>query len=137
MNYSYSYSTTDLDPEAAAALGSMMAVYGVIILVIVVIAIVAMWKLFAKAGRPGWAAIVPIYNAYVLFDIVYGKGIKFLLMFVPILNVVVEIAIYIRLAQAYGKGAGFGIAMLFFPYVCMPILAFGSAQYNGPIDSFV
>ncbi len=134
MGYSYS---SDVDSAAMAAAGGMMVVYSIIAIVFAVIVLVAMWKLFAKAGRPGWAAIVPIYNAYVLFDIVYGNGIKFLLCCVPILNAIVSIALYIRLAQVYGKGAGFGIAMLLFPYVCLPMLAFGQSEYQGPVDSFI
>lgn len=136
MDYSYSYSG-DMDTAAMAAAGGALTVVYIISLIIGIIAIVAMWKLFSKAGRPGWAAIVPIYNAYVLFDIVYGKGIKFLLCLVPLLNIAVSIGLYVRLAQVYGKGAGFGIAMLLFPYICLPILAFGNSEYQGPVDSFI
>ncbi len=135
MGYSYSYSYSDTD--AAAALGGAFVVVYIIAIIIGIIALVAMWKLFSKAGKPGWVAIVPIYNAYVLFDILYGKGIKFLLMLVPVLNVAVDVAMVIRLAQVYGKGVGFGIAMLFFPYICMPMLAFGKSEYQGSIDAFI
>ena len=106
-------------------------------LVVSVFLLVCQWKIFAKAGKPGWAAIVPIYNAYVLFDIIYGKGVKFLLLLVPLLNIVIGIASTIRLAHVFGKSTGFGIANLFFPYICTPILAFGDAEYQGPIDSFL
>lgn len=135
MDYSYSYSAQD-----EAALGALMgaaAVYYVLALIFAIVILVAMWKLFAKAGKPGWAAIIPIYNYYVLFDIVYGNGIKFLLLLVPFLNIAVSIGLYIRMAQVYGKSVGFGIGMLFFPYVCLPILAFGNSAYQGPVDSFI
>ena len=96
-----------------------------------------MWKLYAKAGKPGWAAIIPIYNMVVFFDIVYGKGWKFLFMLIPIFGEIVAIASTIRLAQSFGKGVGFGILNLFFGFVTLPILAFGSSDYEGPIDSFI
>ena len=126
MSYSYSYSVETSNPVVL-----------IIALVFSVFMIVCQWKLFTKAGKPGWAAIVPIYNSYVLFDVIYGKGIKFLLLLVPLLNIVVGIAAMIRLVHVFGKSTGFGIANLFFSIICMPILAFGDAQYQGPIDSFL
>ena len=102
-----------------------------------VLLIIAEWKIFTKAGEHGWACLIPFYNMYVLFRVIYGSGWKFLLLLVPILDIVVGIAMWIRLAQAFGKGIGFGILTLFFPNICTLILGFGSAQYTGSVDSFI
>ena len=126
MRYSFQFSYESQSPVAL-----------IIGLVVTVFLIVCQWKIFEKAGKPGWAAIIPIYNTYVFFDIIYGKGVKFLLLLVPLLNVVVGIAAPIRLAHVFGKSTGFGILNLFFSIICTPILAFGDAMYQWPIDSFL
>lgn len=129
--------SSDYDSAASAAAGGVLAVFYVIVLVIGILSIVAQWKLFAKAGEPGWYSIIPILNVYTLFKIVYGSGWKFILMFIPILNCIVSIALYIRLAQAYGKGVGFGILAVFFTPIALLILAFGDSTYEGPTNSFI
>ncbi|MBP0972647.1 MAG: hypothetical protein J5851_01935 [Oscillospiraceae bacterium] len=102
-----------------------------------IIAIVAWWFLNVKAGEQGWAAIIPFYNVWVQFRIVYGSGLKCLLLLVPILNIVVYIMFSIRLAKVYGQGIGIGIVCLLFPTVGYCILAFGPGTYRGPVDSFL
>ncbi len=101
-------------------------------LVVLVISIVAMWKLFEKAGEAGWKSIIPIYDVYILFKIAWGKGILFLLMFIPIVNIVIYIMLYWKLAKSFGQSTGMCVLMLFFPQIVMLILAFGSAEYIGP-----
>lgn len=98
--------------------------------------LVAMWKVFAKAGKPGWAAIIPIYNLVVLLEIA-GKPIWWLvLMLVPLVNFVVAILIGIGVAERFGKGAGFGLGLTFLGFIFYPILGFGSAQYQGSRTSY-
>lgn len=118
------------DATAAVAAGSM--VYSVITLAISIVVLVGFWKVFEKAGKPGWGAIVPFYNLYCLFDMSFGTGWLFLLTFVPCVNVVMIIIMYIKLATAFDKGIGFGIGILFLPYIFIPMLGFGDAQYVGP-----
>lgn len=125
------------DAAAAAAIGGAMMIYYVILLGLSVLMLVAQWRLFTKAGEPGWACLIPIYNGYVMFKIVYGQGWKYFLLLVPVLGSILALAYYIRMAQVYGKGIGFGIANLFFTPITMLILAFGDADYTGPIDSFM
>ena len=100
-------------------------------LVIFALTIIAMWKIFTKAGKPGWASIVPIYNLYVLFEITGMNGWMFLLLLVPIANIVVSIMLYIKLAKSFGKGVGFGIGLLLLNTIFTLILGFGSAEYVG------
>lgn len=109
----------------------ILVVYGIIALVLAALIIVSLWRLFVKAGKPGWAAIVPFYNLFVLFEITFGKGIKFLLLLIPIYNIVVAIQMCIRLAKAFGKTGGYAAGLIFLPFVFMPMLAFGDSTYLG------
>ena len=104
---------------------------GIIYLAIIILMIVGMWKVFSKAGQPGWASIIPIYNVIVLLQIA-GKPIWWIILcLIPIVNFVVAILVYIALANNFGKGGGFAAGLLFLPFVFFPILGFGSAQYQG------
>lgn len=99
--------------------------------IIAIFGLVCLWKVFQKAGEPGWAAIVPFYNCYVLFKIIYGNGWRFLLLLIPIANIVFAVLAYIKLAKAFGKSAGFAVGLILLNPVFMGILAFGDAQYEG------
>jgi len=101
-------------------------------LLIALVVIVAMWKVFAKAGHPGWAAIIPIYNMYVWCKIVGRPGWWVILMLIPLVNIVVAIIVCIDMAKSFGNGAGFGIGLALLGIIFLPILGFGSAQYQGP-----
>ncbi len=109
-----------------------MGIYVVVILAIAVFAIVCMWKIFTKAGQPGWASIIPFYNYYVLFEIAWGNGLLFLLLLIPVANFVVMIILWVKLSQSFGYSAAFAIGLLFLPIIFLPILAFGSSRYIGP-----
>jgi hypothetical protein len=100
-------------------------------LVTCIILIAAMWKIFVKAGKPGWAVFVPFYGNYCQFNITFGCGWLFLLMFVPCVNFVIMIMLYFKLAKVFGKGVGFGFGLLFLPFIFLPILGFGDDRYIG------
>lgn len=111
--------------------GQISPVFIVIILVVVVITIAGMWKMFEKAGQPGWAVLVPIYNAILLCEIAKKPSWWVVLMLIPIVNLVVIIMLYSKVAENFGKDpVGFTIGMLLLPYVFLPILGFGDAVYN-------
>jgi hypothetical protein len=125
-----------MSDNAAGALGGLAVLFsGVFMLVMMatgVLMIASMWKVFAKAGQPGWAAIVPIYNIVVLLQIV-GKPVWWVLLcMIPLVNFVILLLIVIDLAKSFGQSAGFGIGLLFLGFVFFPILGFGSARYLGP-----
>src|SRR6266403_2285162 len=101
-------------------------------LLIALLLIVAMWKVFTKAGQPGWACIIPIYNLYVWCKIVGRPWWWILLMLIPFVNFIILIILIIDLAKSFGKGVGFGIGLILLPIIFFPILGFGSAQYQGP-----
>jgi hypothetical protein len=103
--------------------------------VVIILLIAAMWKVFSKAGQPGWACIIPIYNIYVLCKIAGRPGWWVLLMLIPFVNFIILIIIDIDIAKAFGKGVGFGIGLVLLPFIFFPILGFGSAQYQGSAAS--
>lgn len=113
--------------------------FGLLIGLLLIIAIIiGMWKLFEKAGKPGWASIVPFYNFWVMGEIIYGPSgaWKPLLSFLPVVGGIFSLLFMFRFAQVFGKDVVFCILTLFFPYVCLPLMGFGSDSYNGPISSF-
>ena len=101
-------------------------------IIFLILMIVCTAKVFIKAGKPWWAAIIPFYNAYTMFQITFGNGWMFLLELIPIVNIVITIMLDIRLAKAFGKGAGFMVGLILLPIIIMPILAFDSSSYLGP-----
>jgi hypothetical protein len=119
-------STGEISPLAAGMGLGMMICWLIVVLLIVI----GMWKVFTKAGKPGWAAIIPIYNMIVLLEIA-GKPIWwFILMLIPFVNIVVIIIVLIALARNFGKGVGFAIGLLLLPFIFYPILGFGDAKYQ-------
>jgi hypothetical protein len=102
----------------------------ILMLIVFVFAFAGIWKVFTKAGQPGWACIVPIYNAVVLMRIAGKPGWWVILLFIPVVGVIVQIIVCIDVAKNFGKGAGFGIGLALLGVIFYPILGFGSAQYN-------
>jgi uncharacterized membrane protein YoaK (UPF0700 family) len=96
------------------------------------VALVAgMWKVFAKAGQPGWGCLIPIYNLVLLVRIAGKPGIWVLLAFIPVVNFVICILLAIEVAKKFGRGAGFGVGLAFLPMIFYPIRGFGDARYQG------
>jgi Family of unknown function (DUF5684) len=104
----------------------------IIAILIGLLVIVAMWKVFTKAGQPGWASIIPIYNVYIWCKIVGRPGWWIILMLIPFVNFIILIILSIDMAKSFGKGVGFGIGLAFLGIIFLPILGFGSATYQGP-----
>jgi len=102
----------------------------VIWLAIVVVMIAAFWKVFTKAGEPGWAAIVPIYNAIVLLKIVGRPLWWIVLLLIPFVNIVVGFIVVFDLAKRFGHGAGFALGLIFLAPIFYPVLAWGDSRYS-------
>ncbi|MFJ6671236.1 DUF5684 domain-containing protein [Actinosynnema sp. NPDC091369] len=112
---------------------SLAIIPALIGLAIAIFMIAAVWKVFTKAGRPGWAAIIPIYNIYVQLKIVGRPGWWLILFIIPVVNIIISLIVAIDLAKSFGKGTGFGVVGLWlFGFIGYPMLAFGSATYRGP-----
>lgn len=104
----------------------------VVYLAVIVLVIVGFWKCFEKAGQPGWAAIIPIYNLYIMCKIAGRPGWWVLLFFIPVVNLIITIIVSIDVARSFGKGTGFGLGLAFLNFIFYPVLGFGDAQYHGP-----
>jgi hypothetical protein len=111
----------------------MNYLFGFLGLAVVLMMIASLWKVFEKAGQPGWAVLVPIYNVMTLLKMTGKPSWWLALFFVPVANFVVMILIVVALAKSFGKSTGFGLGMLFFGFVFYPILGFGDAQYTAPV----
>ena len=116
--------------------GMGLGIVGMVVyLAFIVFLVVSIWKVFAKAGEPGWAVLIPIYNAYVYLKIA-GKPWWWLLLFlIPLVNLIIMIIATLAFAKAFGKGVGFAIGMIFLGFIFYPILAFGDATYTKPTES--
>ncbi len=100
-------------------------------LAILIVVIAGLWKVFVKAGHPGWAAIIPIYNVYILLKIAGRPGWWLLLVLVPVVSFVIAIFVAIDIAKAFGRSAGFGVGLAFLGPIFYPILGFGDSTYRG------
>ncbi|HEY7059951.1 MAG TPA: DUF5684 domain-containing protein [Chloroflexota bacterium] len=101
-------------------------------LLVAIIVIAAQWVIFAKAGRAGWAAIIPIYNTLVLIWLVGRPWWWLLLLLVPLLNIIIGIILANDLSSSFGHGIGFTLGLIFLAPIFFLILAFGSSEYRGP-----
>ena len=131
MSYELTYNSNVSDPATLVPtiiISVVAAIFGIVV----------MWKIFTKAGKPGWASIVPFYNLYVFFEITWGNGWLFLLLFLSIIPIVGTIAVLViciitmvKLAKVFGKGGGFAVGLIFLSVIFEAILAFGSSKYVG------
>ncbi len=101
-------------------------------LAIMVLMIAGLWKMFVKAGQPGWAAIVPIYNLYVLVQIAGRPWWWMILLIIPIVGIIFALILSNDISKAFGRQLGTTLGLIFLPFIFYPILGFGSAQYQGP-----
>lgn len=97
-------------------------------------AIAGMWAAFHKAGHPGWAAIIPIFNIYVMCKVARRPGWWLLLFFIPFAGIVFMIIVLVDAAKAFGKGGGYALGLIFLPFIFWPMLGFGSARYQGAAE---
>jgi uncharacterized membrane protein YhaH (DUF805 family) len=127
----------DYGSSSSGALETGILAGGVLFFVFLYLALVVLyhamyWKLFTKAGYPGWASLVPFYNTYCMMEMAGKPGWWVLLMLIPLINFVVGIIWIIDFCRAFGQGGGFALGMYLLPILFVPILAFGDAKYLGP-----
>jgi hypothetical protein len=119
------------DGAATAAAGIGFLVVLLISLALVLVTVAGVWKTFTKADEPGWAAIVPIYNFYVMLKIGGNDWWWLLLFLVPLVNIYAQYRMFKGLAAAFGRGLGFTLGLFFLPFVFFPIIGFGDYEYEG------
>lgn len=103
---------------------------GLIYLAIIVGILAGLWKTFEKAGQPGWAAIIPIYNLYIMLQIAKRPAWWLILFIIPIVSLIVAIIMSLDIARKFGKSALFGIGLAFLGFIFYPVLGFSDATYN-------
>ena len=102
-------------------------------IVFIIIAVYAgFWRIFEKAGIPGWKAIIPIYNYIMLLRLLCRPGWWLFLLFIPMVNIVIAVVMSLELAERFGRGILFGAGLALMPFVFVPILGFGNARYLPP-----
>ncbi len=106
--------------------------YSLFWLVVAVLCIAGEWKVFTKAGQPGWACIIPFYNIYVMTQITGKPAIWVLWCCIPGANIVFGIWLINMLSKSFGKEEGFTVGLIFLPFIFWPMLGFGDAKYIGP-----
>ena len=126
MMYDYTYADAYAPYGATSTASPLMSFVWLLMMVVILVGEVMIFK---KAGRPWWAALIPIYNAYVLLQIVKKPGWWLLLLFVPFVNFIIAIILMFELSKAFGKSTGFALGLIFLPFVFLLILGFGSAKY--------
>jgi hypothetical protein len=123
------------DDNTAATAGALIGGTMMLIvwLAIAVVLLIGLWKVFVKAGQPGWACIIPIYNIYILMKIAGKPGWWVILYCIPLVNIVIGIIVAIEIAKAFGRSAAFGVFLLFFlSIIGYLIIGFGNDRYLGP-----
>ena len=128
-NYTYTYDY----PRAASAgiIGGFFTIFMILIIIAcVVLTYIAQWKIFKKAGKEGWKALIPIYNTYTLLQILNMEPMLCLLMFVPFASFMLGIVMNVKLAKSFGKSTGFAIGLILLGPIFEMILAFGEAKYK-------
>ena len=116
-------------PDISGALVGFIFGIWAIFIALAVLMLIANWKIYAKAGKPGWAAIVPVYNIVVLLEIVKKPVWWIFLFFIPFVNLIMAIIVMHNLAKSFSKDVGFTIGLIFLPFIFYPILGFGKATY--------
>ncbi len=109
----------------------MNSIITLIYFAILILQIAAFWMIFTKAGHPGWAALIPFYNIYVLLQVAGKPGWWLVLLFIPVVSIVITVLVNLAVADNFGRGVGFAIGLILLPFVFFPILAFGNARYTG------
>jgi len=117
-------------PAFFEAVAPFMAAFYWLSLAIIVLVFVSQWIVYRKAGKHGWAVIIPIYNLFVLLEITNRPAWWIFLMFIPFVNIIIAIIVFNDLAKSFGKGIGFTIGLLFLSFIFLPILAFGKSKYT-------
>lgn len=125
--------STTVDPAALGVMAAFAGVWLLFWLTVALLSIIGLWKVFTKAGKPGWAAIIPFYNIYVLLQIVGRPGWWLLLFLIPFVNIVISVIVFIDLGKAFGKDPVYSVLLLWLLNpIGMMMLGFGKDQYRGP-----
>jgi hypothetical protein len=108
-------------------------IYNIASVAAIVFSVAGLWGVFRKAGKPGWAALIPIYNLIVLQQVIGKAWWWGLLLLIPCVGIVVWILVSIELAKVFGKGTGYTVGLILLGFMFLLLLGFGDAKYRGPV----
>jgi len=97
---------------------------------VIFLTLMGLWRVYQKAGQPGWACIIPFYNIYILLKITGKPGWWLLLYLIPFVNIVISIIVLISLARSFEKDGGFAVGLIFLPFIFYPILGLGNSSFG-------
>lgn len=120
------------DYDIGVVSGSVFLIFSLVFMILMVFEILCVWRVYKKAGKPGWASIVPVYNIIVMLEIAQLPVWYIFLSFIPLVNIWFVFKLWIELAKKFGHNSSFGVLMAFFPYISLPFLAFGKSTYQTP-----
>jgi ABC-type sulfate transport system permease subunit len=120
------------DPQSAGIVALFFGILLIPMFIVWLISVIGMWKVYEKAGKPGWASIIPIYNIIVMLEIIGKPTIWLLLLLIPCVNIFFGIKMINLLSKSYGQSEGFTVGLIFLPFIFYPILGFGNYRYLGP-----
>lgn len=123
------------DYSSAAGVAGVGVFLWIIGIAYTVASVIAMWKIFTKAGQAGWKIFIPVYNAMTLFKIIYGSYGKAFMTLIPVFGEILIVASYVRLGQVFGKSVGFRLGLVFLTPIFLLILGFSDAEYTGPVNA--
>ena len=123
-NFYWIHILAQVENEGGGLLG------GLVSLAIFVLIVAGYWRVFEKAGLPGWGSLIPIYNLVLWMRVAGRPGWWVLLLLVPFVNFIVYVLVSYEVALKFGKGIGYAVGLSFLPMIFYPALGFGSAQYH-------
>lgn len=139
-------------------LGIGVGMFFTMLIIFWIFQIIAYWKLFTKAGEPGWKSIIPVYNSYIQYKISWKPmwfWITFAVLFVfellgqfgnpeapntalliitsivGLILLVINIMATVKLSRAFGHGIGYAIGLIFLWPIFILILGYGKSEYKG------
>lgn len=120
-----------LNPLLVSNLGSTEVILIFFVLIpFLILPIISLWRIFEKAGEPGWAAIIPIYNLVILMNIAGKPWWWGLLACIPYIGLIFSIWGTNLIVKQFGKTEGFTVGIVLLPFIFLPLLAFGEAKFT-------
>jgi hypothetical protein len=116
--------------DTVIAATTSYAGYEIVAVAAFILIIAGWWRIFTKAGHPGWGVLIPVYNIYLTCKTARKPGWWVILLLIPIVNIVMAFIVFIAIAKAFGKVGAFGVGMVLFPIIFVPVLGFGGATYQ-------
>ncbi len=122
----------EMNMPSSESIFAVMMIPIIISIILCIVIVAAEWKMYSKAGQPGWAVLIPIYNIIVLMRIIGRHWTRLFVYLIPLYNIIAIIQDIHRLSKSFGKDAGFTVGLIFLGIIFYPILGFGSVKYVGP-----